>query len=167
MPRNHAACASVNVMMLRVLILLLQMVLNYLGLMNFVFWVHTFLKLIALNVLFTNVKSLFFRSANAIFGKVGRIASENVVIHLIYSKCLPVLLYGLECFMLSKSQLNSLDFSFNRFLFKLFKTADINVVNFCRDMFNVKLPSELLALRRKRFTLKYNEYRGINRVNLA
>ena len=112
-------------------------------------------------------KKSFFRSANAIFGKVGRIASENVVIHLIYSKCLPVLLYGLECFMLSKSQLNSLDFSFNRFLFKLFKTADINVVNFCRDMFNVKLPSELLALRRKRFTLKYNEYRGINRVNLA
>ena len=38
----------------------------------------------------------FYRSANAIFGKVGRIASEEVVLQLLNSKCIPVLLYGLE-----------------------------------------------------------------------
>jgi len=36
-----------------------------------------------------------YRAANSIFGKVGRIASEKVVIHLIRTKCVPILLYGL------------------------------------------------------------------------
>ena len=50
----------------------------------------------------------FYRAANAIFGRVGRIiASEEVVIHLIVTKCLPVLLYGLEACLLRKTDLNS------------------------------------------------------------
>ena len=40
--------------------------------------------------------SNFYRSSNSIFGKVGKAASEEVVLHLIKTKCLPVLLYGLE-----------------------------------------------------------------------
>ena len=45
----------------------------------------------------------FYRSSNSIFCKVGRAASEEVVLHLIKTKCLPVLLYGLEVFSLTKS----------------------------------------------------------------
>jgi len=45
----------------------------------------------------TNAKRSFNRSVNAIFGKVGRIASEEVTLQLVKSKCLPILLYGLEC----------------------------------------------------------------------
>ena len=37
-----------------------------------------------------------YRAANSIFGKIGRVASEEVVLQLIKSKCVPVLLYGLE-----------------------------------------------------------------------
>jgi len=37
-----------------------------------------------------------YRSFNAIFGKVGRIASEEVVLELFKKKRLPVLLYGTE-----------------------------------------------------------------------
>ena len=36
-------------------------------------------------------KKGFYRAANAIFGKVGRIASEEVILQLIISKCIPVL----------------------------------------------------------------------------
>ena len=36
----------------------------------------------------------FYRAANSIYGKIGRIASEEVVLQLIKSKCVPVLLYG-------------------------------------------------------------------------
>jgi len=63
-------------------------------------------------------KKGFYRAANAIFGKVGRIASEEVILHLqlIISKCIPVLLYGLEACPLVKSELSSLDFVINRFL---------------------------------------------------
>jgi len=31
-----------------------------------------------------------------LFGKVGRVASEEVLLHLVTTKCIPVLLYGLE-----------------------------------------------------------------------
>ena len=61
-------------------------------------------------------KRSFYRAANAIFGKVGRIASEDVTLQLLSSKCIPLLLYGLESIPLSSSQLASLDFTINRFL---------------------------------------------------
>jgi len=41
-------------------------------------------------------KRSFYRAANAIFGKIGRLASEEVKLHLLKTKCVPVLLYGLE-----------------------------------------------------------------------
>ena len=39
-------------------------------------------------------KAKFYKAFNCIFGKIGRIASEEVLFSLIKSKCLPVLLYG-------------------------------------------------------------------------
>ena len=48
-------------------------------------------------------KRRFYLSANGICGKVGRIASEEVVLHLITTKCMPILLYGLEALRLNKS----------------------------------------------------------------
>jgi len=41
-------------------------------------------------------KRSFYCAANSVFGKVGRVASEEVTIQLFNSKCVPVLLYGLE-----------------------------------------------------------------------
>ena len=37
-------------------------------------------------------KKSFFRSLNAIFGKIGRNASEEVILELIRSKCIPILI---------------------------------------------------------------------------
>ena len=44
-------------------------------------------------------------------GKIGRAASEHVVVELLKTKCLPVLLYGLEACSLSKAQIRSLDYA--------------------------------------------------------
>jgi len=46
----------------------------------------------------TMTKRSFYRAANAIhvFGKIGGRATEDVILQLIRSKCLPALLYGLE-----------------------------------------------------------------------
>ena len=71
-----------------------------------------------------HVKRSFYRAANAIFGRIGRIASEEVIIQLIKSKCIPVLVYGLEVSPLTKSDLKSLDFPVNRFFMKLFNTSN-------------------------------------------
>ena len=43
-----------------------------------------------------NAKRSFYRSFNGIFGRVGRIASNEVFVQLVKSKCFPVLFYGLE-----------------------------------------------------------------------
>jgi len=32
----------------------------------------------------------FYRATNAIFGRIGRIATEDVVLHLLQTKCIPV-----------------------------------------------------------------------------
>ena len=40
-----------------------------------------------------NANRSFYRCFNSVFGKIGRLASEEVVLHLIKSKCVPVLLY--------------------------------------------------------------------------
>jgi len=73
-------------------------------------------------------KRRFYRAANSIFGKIGRIASEEVVLQLIKSKYVPVLLYGLEARALNKSQMASLDFVVNQFFMKLFSTNNIDTV---------------------------------------
>ena len=64
-------------------------------------------------------------------------------LYLINSKCLPVLLYGLEVCPLTKADMQSLDFCFNRILMKLFVTNNISIVDKCRHFFNFELPSEL------------------------
>jgi len=50
------------------------------------------------------------------FGKIGRYWSEEVVLQLIKSKCIPTLLYGVEACALTKSKRSSLDFVVNKFL---------------------------------------------------
>jgi len=65
---------------------------------------------------FHHANKLFYCSANAVFGEIGRIASEEVVLQLIISKCIPVILYGLEACPLTKCDLLSTDFVINRFL---------------------------------------------------
>ena len=52
------------------------------------------------------------------FGKVGRVASENVVVELLKTKCLPVLLYGLEACPLTKTQFKSLNYAISSIAFK-------------------------------------------------
>jgi len=101
-----------------------------------------------------NAKRSFHRSLNAIFGKVGRIASEEVVLHLVHSKCLPILLYGLEACPLTKTDCRRLDFVVMRFLMKLFCTSNSDIVNDCRRYFDFKLPSETIQLRTDKFLLK-------------
>jgi len=64
---------------------------------------------------FQSITKSFHRSVNAIFGKVGRIASEEVILHIVKTICLPNLRYGLECYPLNKADTRSLDFAVTRF----------------------------------------------------
>jgi len=83
----------------------------------------------------TSFQPVLVRSANAIFGEIGRTASEEVVLQLIISKCILYILYGLEACPLTKSDLLSMDFVINRSFMKLFKTSNINNVKYCQECF--------------------------------
>ena len=77
---------------------------------------------------------------------------RQVIIQLIKSKCIPVLIYGLEVCPLTKSDLKSLDFPVNRFfLMKLFKTSNIQMVNDCQVYFGFDLPSVIIDRQSKKF----------------
>ena len=99
---------------------------------------------------------LFIRIVTCLqFGKVGRIASEEVVLELVSKKCMPVLLYGLEVCPLTVTDKKSLDFPVTRFLMKLFNTVNMDVINLCRNNFGFALPSERLVARVDKFLVKY------------
>ena len=100
-------------------------------------------------------KKSFYRAINAIFGKIGRNSSEEVFLQLIYSKCIPVLIYGLECFVLNKTTLKALDFPVVRLLMRFFKTTNIELINECRSYFEFDLPSEILQKRSAKIINKY------------
>jgi len=67
-------------------------------------------------------------------------------------------LFGLESVHLSKSDMKSLDFNFNRLLMKLFKTTNISrpTMNDSRLNFGTKPSSELLLKRLEKFLVAYN-----------
>ena len=103
----------------------------------------------------TNAKRSFNRSTNAIFGKVGRIASEEVTVQLLKSKCLPIFLYGLECYSLLKTDLHSVDFAVMRLLMKLCRTAN-DIIYECRSFCNfLLLPTETLETKSNKFCKKF------------
>jgi len=87
-------------------------------------------------------------------GKIGRIASEEVTLQLIKSKCIPVLLYGLEACSLNRTKTQSLNFVINRLIIKLFKASDIYLVKQCQKQFDFTLPSVALERRRTKFMHK-------------
>jgi len=92
-------------------------------------------------------KRSFFKATNAVFGKIGGRASEEVIIQIIRTKCMPALLYGLEACPLRKSDINSLNFVVNRFFMKLIRTSNIHIVNYCRAEFNFELPGTVIEQR--------------------
>jgi len=63
---------------------------------------------------------------------------------VIRSKYIPILIYGLECFALTKSDLKSLDFAVNRFLMKLFRSNNTEIISEYRRYFQFNLSSELI-----------------------
>jgi len=81
-----------------------------------------------------HAKCSFYRAANTVFAKVGRFASKEVILHGVDSlKCLPILTYGLEVCALPKRVLQSLDFTVNRVLMKLFKSSNTVDIQQCRS----------------------------------
>lgn len=96
-------------------------------------------------------KKSFNRAVNSIFSKVLGVATDEMLLHLIKAKCVPILLYATEVLDLPTSLIHSLDFCVVRFAMKLFRSNNRELVLSKLRQFNVFLPSELIPLRYARF----------------
>ena len=74
----------------------------------------------AYQIRMTTVAS-FYRSFNAIYGRLGRCASPEVIVHLLSSKCMPVLLYGLDSCSTNVTELRSLEHPVTMAFMKIFQ----------------------------------------------
>ena len=82
----------------------------------------------------------------------------EVVLQLITTKCVPLLLYGLEACPLLKYDLSSHDFTINRFFVTLFKSNSMEIITYCQQQFSFDLPSVLWAKRVSAFNLKFVKF---------
>jgi len=71
---------------------------------------------------FRHSKQAVYRCFNAIFGKIGRTASDEVIIELFKKKCLALLFYGNEACPMKKYHIASLQFLVNTCFAKIFNT---------------------------------------------
>ena len=92
-------------------------------------------------------KVKFFRNANRILCKIGN-SDLPVLFHLINAYCISALVYNIEIFDLTKSNISSLMFVVNRLFMKICKTSLINNVNYCLYCFG-QLPIDILLEIRK------------------
>jgi len=123
---------------------------NFMNFMNFMNFKKFIIKFIKFK---PTIKFIKFELHNY----VDRQASEEVTLQLVRIKCMPMLLYALECFVSLESDVRSLDFAVTRFLMKLFETSNIGIIKECRSNVTFLLPSERLETRKTNFESKFNK----------
>ena len=104
---------------------------------------------------FKHARAAFYRSFNTVFGRIGRIAKENVVVEILQKKCLPVLLYATEVCPMTKSDIDGLRFAVNNALMKIFDTKCKDVVETCAYIFGLSDISVIIANRKSSFDKQF------------
>jgi len=86
---------------------------------------------------------------------VGRLASVDVVIELFNTKCMPILLYGLDACPVSSRQLQSLNHVVTSCGRKIFNVNTFEIAAECLKMYGVSDVAEAVATRKDRFVNRY------------
>ena len=102
-----------------------------------------------------NNKKSYYRTANAIFSKVGRSASEEVVVRLIFTKCVPSLIYALDVCPVSRTHQRTLDFIMTRTFMRIFKTGSVDVVAECQHGLKCGNLTDCVLDRKRRFLCRF------------
>ena len=106
-----------------------------------------------------NAKCAFYRAFNAIFGRQpGRSASSEVVLHLVRSKCskcIPVLLYGLNARPINATDFKSLQHPISNIFMEMFATKSAEVVTECQQAFGFQPIRNQISCRKIKFLKRY------------
>ena len=93
---------------------------------------HTILSGTRISCDFHPAKAKFFGTTNSIFSKIGGSAPINVLLSLLYTKCIPALTYAMEAISLNKTLTNNLSHVYNSIFFKIFSSFDKDVIKQCQ-----------------------------------
>ena len=104
---------------------------------------------------FDNAKKCYYRAFNAIYSKIGGIASEEVIVEMLKMKCLPVLLYGIDVCPINRKQLKSFEYVLTSSLMRIFRTKSKDVVDDCMMFFGLTNMECNIERRKKRFVQKF------------
>ena len=91
----------------------------------------------------------FYRSFNSLYCKIYK-ANENLISSLVHTFCVPIIMFGLEAFVLNISSLQGLDAPFYNMFAIIFKCNDRNVLGWCMYYMDV------LPLRYVYFKNRFN-----------
>jgi len=155
MPKNRTAFGLVRVLKLTAILWLQKIPANWSGAAAFatVFWCSV-----------SHNKQATYRAFNAIFGKVGRAASAEVMIQLFNSKCLSILYYGIDVCPLTSTQINSLQFVVNSCYKKFFMINSNDDIKYRQDVFGCLPVADIVKRRTTSFS---NEYWAVNDNNIV
>jgi hypothetical protein len=115
---------------------------------------------------FEQNRKRFFRAANSILGKIGT-KNVSVTLSLIFTYCVPVILYGTECLELTKTDIARIDNCFNLIFTKLFGTFNKAIITSCQYYTDCMPLSYIYDLRRINFVSELHSLSGINSVVYA
>jgi len=104
---------------------------------------------------FQSNKTIFYQAFNCIFGKIGHVASEEVIFALMKSKCLQVLVYGTEACPVNSAVRHSLQFALNRALLKIFGALSKDTYQDICKYFGMWTVEEQISARKSKFNLRY------------
>jgi len=105
---------------------------------------------------FEDVKKNFFSSFNAVYSKIGRFASEEVVVNLLDTKCIAPMLYGIEACPVTLRHKHSLDFTVTRVFMKLLCAKNNDIVLECQNFFGFLPVSQRIAISYFAFSRTFN-----------
>ena len=111
---------------------------------------------VSVSFLSYNIRVHMYRAFNAVFGKVGRIASPDVVVQLVKTKCLPVLCYSTEVCPAKKSDIGSLQYVMDNWFRKIFDIKLKETVEEFMREFNVSTVNDVIDARKRKFLAKYS-----------
>jgi len=109
-------------------------------------------------------KARFYKAFNSISGQIGRNASEEVLFTLIKSKCLPILLYGIEACPTNSADLQSLQSTMNRLLFKIFGAMSKEMSWDISKYFGVYLLKKIISARWDKFLKRHRTSDNLYRL---
>ena len=106
-----------------------------------------------------DAKSQFYVCLNSIFDRLGCDASISILLKLIFCQAVPKLIYGVSATGLSKSDMKSFEYAYNRIFNKIFKSFDKVVISNCQIFCNYLNFECLYELHRLRFVKRIFEFK--------